>query len=70
MPTQKLWVKGLTHDDEGRVAARLRELPGVFYAVLNHGDECAEVDFEDDRVSLEQLCAAVRACGYEVEIAG
>lgn len=70
MPTQKLWVKELRREDEARVAARLRELPGVFFAVLDHGDECAEVDFEDDRVSLEQICAAVRECGYEAEIAG
>ncbi|HEV2149819.1 MAG TPA: heavy-metal-associated domain-containing protein [Longimicrobiaceae bacterium] len=70
MPTQKLWVKDLKREDEARVAARLRELPGVFYAVLSHDAECAEVDFEDDLVSLDQLRAAVRECGYEVEIAG
>jgi copper chaperone CopZ len=70
MPTQKLWVRGLRREDEGRVTARLRELPGVYFAMLSCGAECAEVDFEDDRVSLEEIRAAVRECGYEAEIAG
>jgi|GEM_PF-2483709 len=70
MPTQKLRVKDLKREDEARVAARLREIPGVFFAVLDHGDECAEVDFEDDVVSLEQICEAVREYGYDVRIAG
>jgi copper chaperone CopZ len=38
--------------------------------MLNCGAECAEVDFEDDRVSLDEIRAAVRECGYEAEIAG
>ncbi|MEW5927490.1 MAG: heavy-metal-associated domain-containing protein [Gemmatimonadota bacterium] len=70
MPTQKLWVRGLRREDEDRVAERLRALPGVFFAVLNCRAECAEVDFEDDRVSLEEIRATVRECGYEAEIAG
>lgn len=70
MPTQRLRVKRLKRGDEARVAARLREIPGVLFAVLDSGAECAEVDFEDDQVSPEQLCAAVRECGYEAEIAG
>ena len=70
MPTQKLRVRGLRREDEARVTARLRELPGVYFAMLSCGAECAEVDFEDDRVSLEEIRAAVRECGYEAEIAG
>jgi copper chaperone CopZ len=70
MPTQKLRVRGLRREDEARVTARLRELPGVYFAMLNCGAECAEVDFEDDRVSLEEIRAAVRECGYEAEVAG
>ncbi|HEX8272404.1 MAG TPA: heavy-metal-associated domain-containing protein [Longimicrobiaceae bacterium] len=70
MPTQKLWVRGLRREDEARVTERLRALPGVFFAMLSCGAECAEVDFEDDRVSLEEIRAAVRECGYEAEIAG
>ncbi len=70
MPTQKFRVKDLRREDEDRVAARLREIPGVYFAVLDHGEECAEVDFEDDVVSLEQICDAVREYGYDVRIAG
>lgn len=70
MPTQKLWVKGLRREDEAPLARRLQALDGVFFAVLNHDDECAEVDFEDDRVSLEEIRAALRDAGYETRIAG
>lgn len=70
MPTQKLWVKGLRHEDEARVRERLERLDGVFHAALNHRDQCAEVDFEDDRASLEEIRGAIREMGYEAEVAG
>lgn len=70
MPTQKLRVRGLKREDEERVARRLRALDGVFAAVLSHDDESAEVDFEDDRASLDEIRAAIRETGYEAEIAG
>lgn len=70
MPTQKLWVKGLKQEDERPIEQRLKELDGVFYAVLNHQDECAEVDFEDDRASLAEIRAALREMGYESQVAG
>lgn len=70
MPTQKLWVKGLKQEDERPIEQRLKELDGVFYAVLNHQDECAEVDFEDDRASLAEIRAALREMGYESKVAG
>lgn len=70
MPTQKLWVKGLKPEDERPIEKRLKELDGVFYAVLNHRDECAEVDFEDDRASLAEIRAALREMGYESQVAG
>ena len=70
MPTLKLWVKGLRHEDEQRIAKRLRAVDGVFAAALSHADECAEVEFEDDRASIDQIRAAIREAGYESEIAG
>jgi copper chaperone CopZ len=70
MPTQKFWIKGLAHEDEESVACRIRELDGVLFVAMNHQDQCAEVEFEDDRASLEEIRAAAAELGYEVEIAG
>lgn len=70
MPTLKFWIQGLRHEDEARVAARIRQLPGVFFAVLNHREECAEVDFEDDEVTAGEICAAIESLGYHARLAG
>jgi hypothetical protein len=70
MPTQRLRIPGLRHQDEAELSRRLRAIPGVYYAVLNHLDECAEIDFEDDAVSLAEICRAVRDFGYDADIAG
>lgn len=70
MPTQKLWIKHLRHEDEEPLARRLRALDGVFAAVLNHQDQCAEVDFEDDRVTPDEMRRAIAELGYESEIRG
>jgi hypothetical protein len=69
MPTQKFWIENLRHEDEAPLAARLRQLDGVFFAVLNHGDRCAEVDFEDDRVTTREICAVIEAFGYHARLA-
>lgn len=70
MPTQKFWVKGLRHEDEARIAAQLRAVDGVFFAALNHHDQCAEVEFADDRVTTGEICTALQELGYEAEEAG
>ena len=70
MPTQKIWVKGLRHEDEARIAERLRALDGVFAAVLNHQDQCAEVDFEDDRATTDDMRRVIAELGYDSEIRG
>lgn len=70
MPTQKFRVKGLRHEDEGRLVREARRLEGVIFAAATHGDQCAEVEFEDDRVTPEEIRAALAAIGYDVEIAG
>lgn len=69
MPTQKFWVKGLTREDETRIEQALRALEGVHGAVANYADECAEVDFEDDCVSLRELQDAMARLGFESRIA-
>lgn len=70
MPTQKFWVKGLEHADEARVSGAARALEGVLFAVANHSDQCAEVEFEDDMVTVAEIRDALAALGYTVEVAG
>ena len=70
MPTQKFFVKGLRAEDEEAVAGRAKQLSGVLFALANHQDQCAEVEFEDDMVSLDEIRRAIAEQGYEVEVAG
>jgi copper chaperone CopZ len=69
MPTLKIRVEGLTHEDEPRVSERLRALDGVFSAVASHRDACVEVDFEDDRASFDEMRRALADVGYEAALA-
>lgn len=70
MPTQKIFVHDLPHAAEREVAERVRSLEGVIYAAANHEDQCVEVEFEDDAVTPEEICKAIRALGYRAEPAG
>lgn len=70
MPTQKFRIHGLRHEDEERIARGIRSLEGVFYAVLNHQDESAEVDFEDDLVTCAEIRAVITGFGYTSQNAG
>lgn len=70
MPTQKFWVKGLEAGGEAAVVERARGVQGVLFAVANHRDQCAEVEFEDDEVTPEEIMRALRDLGYQVEAAG
>ncbi|MEX2582107.1 MAG: heavy metal transporter [Gemmatimonadota bacterium] len=70
MSTQKLHVRGLSREDEGRVESALRSVSGVLYAAANHVDECAEVEFEDDMVTIAELRERLRELGFESRAAG
>lgn len=70
MPTQKFFVKGLRAEDEDAVAERARRLKGVLFALANHQDQCAEVEFEDDCVGTDEIRRALAEQGYDVELAG
>lgn len=70
MPTQKFHVRGLRHEAEGDVVECVRSLDGVLFAAANHQDECLEVEFEDDLVTPEEICQALRRIGYTGETAG
>lgn len=70
MPTLKLEIRGLRHEDEAKVEALLRSRPGVYGAVAAHHEACVEVDFEDDEQSVDALVAALREKGFEARLGG
>lgn len=70
MPTQKFWIKGMRHEDETPVTERVRGVRGVLFAIANHGDQCAEVEFEDDIVTEREIRDAIAELGFDVRSAG
>ncbi len=46
------------------VEAALAQVPGVFGAVVDLKDARAEVDYDDDAATIEELTAAVAKAGY------
>lgn len=44
-----------------RVLARL---PGAVSVYVNPATELAEVDFDPDQVTVEELCKGIRRCGF------
>ncbi len=47
----------------GRVLSRLS---GVMTAYVNPATELAEIEFDGDRISVEQLSQAISGCGFRV----
>ena len=70
MPTLKLRVKGLTPGDETRLERALREVEGVLFASVCRGAHSADVEFEDDRVTADEIRDVVRGAGFDAEAAG
>lgn len=71
MATLKLCIDGMAgHGDEARVQEALRGEPGVLGAVASWEDACAEIEYEDDEVSLDRLVDVVRQLGFPAELGG
>jgi hypothetical protein len=71
MATLKLRVCGLHgHGDESRLESLLRAERGVLGAIVNHLENCAEIEYQDDELSLERLLRLVHEAGYQAELAG
>lgn len=71
MPTLKLCVTGMrSRADEARIEDALRAEPGVYGAVANHEEGCAEIDFDDDELDLDRIFELVRSLGYEAALGG
>ena len=71
MANVKLRVTGMTCGHcQAKVEQALKSVTGVYSAVIDLPDGEAEVDFDDDRVTTDQLVAAVSNAGYGAKVAG
>jgi copper chaperone CopZ len=71
MATLKLRVTGMTCAHcQAKVEQALRGTAGVFSAVVDLPDGEAEVDFDDDAATVEQVIRAVQQAGYGAKLAG
>ena len=71
MANLKLRVTGMTCGHcQAKVEKALRGITGVYSAIVDLPDGEAEIDFNDDQVTTEQLLAAVTKAGYAAKIAG
>ena len=66
-----LKVTGMTCGHcQKRVESALAQVPGVFGAVVDLHAAVAEVDFDDDTATIEELAAAVAQAGYAATLDG
>lgn len=70
MATLLLRIEGLEPADRSAVERALRAMPGVYGAVVSAAEGCAEVDFEDDEVSVDRLVERLRRDGFDARMAG
>lgn len=71
MANIKLRVNGMTCSHcQAKVEKALKGLNGVYTAIVDLPDGEAEIDFNDDSVTTEQLVAAVAKAGYSAKVAG
>jgi copper chaperone CopZ len=71
MATAKLWVTGMTCGHcRAKVEQALKGVRGVYTAIVDLQDGEAEVDFDDDTVTGQQLIAAIERAGYGARLAG
>ena len=71
MANIKLRVSGMTCSHcQAKVEKALKGITGVYTAVVDLKDGEAEVDFNDDSVTTQQLVAAIERAGYGAKLAG
>ena len=71
MANAKFHVSGMTCGHcQMTVEKALKGVAGVYSAVVDLQDGEAEVDFDDDTISTQQLVAAVEKAGYHAKLAG
>ena len=71
MANIKLRITGMTCGHcQAKVQKALKGVSGVYSAVVDLPDGEAEVDFDDDTVTTQELVAAVAGAGYGAKLAG
>lgn len=71
MATLKLRLSGMTCGHcQAKVERALKGAAGVYSAIVDLQAGEAEVDFDDDTATTEQLIAAVAKAGYGAKVAG
>jgi len=71
MATLKLRVSGMTCGHcQAKVEQALKHAGGVYSAVVDLQAGEAEVDFDDDAATTDQLIAAIERAGYHARVAG
>ncbi len=71
MPTILLHIDGLrTAADEQRLEEALRAEQGVYGAVASREDGCAEVDVDDDVVTIDHLIRVADTAGFRAALGG
>jgi copper chaperone len=71
MANAKLHVTGMTCGHcQAKVEQALKGIAGVYSAVVDLQDGEAEIDFNDDSVTTQQLVAAIEQAGYRAKLAG
>jgi copper chaperone CopZ len=71
MATLKLRVSGMTCGHcQMKVENALKQTAGVYSAIVELETGEAEIDFNDDTTTTDQLVAAVKKAGYGARLAG
>ena len=71
MANVKLRVTGMTCGHcQAKVEKALKGINGVYSAIVDLPDGEAEIDFNDDHVTTEQLLSAINKAGYSAKVAG
>ena len=71
MANVKLRVTGMTCGHcQAKVEKALKSLNGVYTAIIDLPDGEAEIDFDDDSVTTDQLIAAITRVGYGAKVTG
>jgi len=71
MANVKLHVTGMTCGHcQSKVEKALSGIPGVYSAIVDLQVGEAEVDFDDDSVTTQNLMTAVEQAGYQAKLAG
>jgi copper chaperone CopZ len=70
MATLLLRIEGLDADRAPALERMLRELPGVFGVVVSAPEGCAELDIEDDEISVDRIVARLEREGLKATPSG